>query len=145
MSNVAWKTTRMAISLSSLFDTWLISIAKRCSALLRGIKCLLELSKSLFRCLFQSRRKVVQVDEIRRCLATFSNFNKPFTQFQEGTPPQSKVCSWRPSLAGAIQDKQYLFFNFMVISIGNSMISSDIWHKYHEWYFKIVIRNFTIR
>ena len=30
-----------------------------------------------------------------------------------------------------------------VICIGNSMICSDIWHKYHEWYFKIVIRNFT--
>ena len=27
------------------------------------------------------------------------------------------------------------------ICIGNSMICSDIWHKYHEWYFKIVIRN----
>ena len=25
--------------------------------------------------------------------------------------------------------------------IGNSMIFSDIWHKYHEWYFEIVIRN----
>ena len=33
----------------------------------------------------------------------------------------------------------------MSISIGNSMISSDIWHKYYEWYFKIVIRNFTSR
>ena len=31
------------------------------------------------------------------------------------------------------------------ICIGNSMICSDIWHKYHEWYFKIVIRNFTSR
>ena len=30
-----------------------------------------------------------------------------------------------------------------VISIGNSMICSDIRHKYHEWYFEIVIRNFT--
>ena len=29
------------------------------------------------------------------------------------------------------------------VSIGNSMICSAIWHKYHEWYFKIVIRNFT--
>ena len=29
----------------------------------------------------------------------------------------------------------------MLISIGNSMICSDIWHKYHEWYFEIVIRN----
>ena len=29
------------------------------------------------------------------------------------------------------------------ICIGNSMICSDIWHKYHESYFEIVIRNFT--
>ena len=29
------------------------------------------------------------------------------------------------------------------ICIGNSVICSDIWHKNHEWYFKIVIRNFT--
>ena len=29
------------------------------------------------------------------------------------------------------------------ISVGNSMICSDIWHKYQEWYFEIVIRNFT--
>ena len=28
---------------------------------------------------------------------------------------------------------------FSTISIGNSMICSDIWHKYHQWYFKIVI------
>ena len=35
--------------------------------------------------------------------------------------------------------------DFEEISIGNSMISSDIWHKYHELYFKIVIRNFTSR
>ena len=27
------------------------------------------------------------------------------------------------------------------ISIGNSMTCRDIWHKYHEWYFEIVIRN----
>ena len=31
------------------------------------------------------------------------------------------------------------------ICLGNSMIYSDIWHKYHEWYFEIVIRNFTSR
>ena len=36
-------------------------------------------------------------------------------------------------------------FKFLLISIGNSMIYSDIWHKYHEWYFEIVIRNFTSR
>ena len=29
----------------------------------------------------------------------------------------------------------------MTISIGNSIICSDIWHKYHEWDFEIVIRN----
>ena len=27
--------------------------------------------------------------------------------------------------------------------IGNSIICSDIWHKHHERYFEIVIRNFT--
>ena len=31
------------------------------------------------------------------------------------------------------------------ICIGNYMIWSDIWHKYHEWYFEIVIHNFTSR
>ena len=31
----------------------------------------------------------------------------------------------------------------MRISIGNSMICSDIWHKYDEWYFEIFIR--TVR
>ena len=31
--------------------------------------------------------------------------------------------------------------NIAEICTGNSMICSDIWHKYHEWYFKIVIRN----
>ena len=31
------------------------------------------------------------------------------------------------------------------ISIGNSMICSDIWHKYQEWYFEIVVRIFTSR
>ena len=35
------------------------------------------------------------------------------------------------------------FLSFLPpVSIGNSMICSDIWHKYHEWYFEIVIRNF---
>jgi len=31
------------------------------------------------------------------------------------------------------------------VCIGNSMICSDNWHNYHEWYFEIVIRNFTSR
>ena len=31
------------------------------------------------------------------------------------------------------------------VCIGNSMICSDIWHKYHWRYFEIVIRNFTSR
>ena len=30
-----------------------------------------------------------------------------------------------------------------VICIGNSMNCSDIWHKYHLWYFEMVIRNVT--
>ena len=28
-----------------------------------------------------------------------------------------------------------------IVVWGNSMICSDIWHKYHEWHFEIVIRN----
>ena len=37
------------------------------------------------------------------------------------------------------------FRRIKVLCIGNSMICSDIWHKYHEWYFEIVIRdNFEI-
>lgn len=121
MSNVAWKTTRMAISLSSLFDRWLILIAKRCSALLsnlllRGISVCLNCYNRCSSVYFRVRGKLLRwMNQIRRCLATFSNCNKPFTWFQERTPPQNKVCSWRPSL-GAIQDKQYLFFNVMVIS-----------------------------
>ena len=35
----------------------------------------------------------------------------------------------------------YNSFKLSIICIGNSMICSDIWHKYHEWYFEIVIRN----
>ena len=35
--------------------------------------------------------------------------------------------------------------NYLYICKGNSMICSDIWHKYHECYFKIVLHNFTSR
>jgi len=38
----------------------------------------------------------------------------------------------------------WLFWSqYVYICISNSMICSDIWHKYHEWYFEIVICNFT--
>ena len=33
-----------------------------------------------------------------------------------------------------------ILFITRMISIGNSMINSDIWHKYHTWYFEIVTR-----
>ena len=33
----------------------------------------------------------------------------------------------------------------MKISIGNSMICSDILRKYHEWYFEIVVLYFSSR
>ena len=32
-----------------------------------------------------------------------------------------------------------------VICIGNTMIFSDIWYKYHECYLEILLRNFTSR
>ena len=41
--------------------------------------------------------------------------------------------------------KKFGYLKWGEISIGNSMICSDIWHKYHEWYFKIVLHNFTSR
>ena len=47
---------------------------------------------------------------------------------------------WRMRAVVAVQESCVLD-----VSIGNSMICSDIWHKYHEWYFEIVIRNFTSR
>ena len=59
-----------------------------------------------------------------------------------------------PERLGTRRTVVFSFYSlFMVIAwggrricIGNSMINiSDIWHKYHEWYFKIVIRNFTSR
>ena len=41
------------------------------------------------------------------------------------------------------QDISWIFWKYVLFCIGNSMICSDIWHKYHGWYFKIVIGNFT--
>ena len=35
--------------------------------------------------------------------------------------------------------------HLILVCVGNSMICSDIWHIYHEWFFKIVIRNFMSR
>ena len=43
----------------------------------------------------------------------------------------------------SLSEEKKLLCNY--ISTGNSMICSDIWHKYHVGYFKIVLRNFTIR
>ena len=40
-----------------------------------------------------------------------------------------------------IERDMYMYIMNFEICIGNSMICSDIWHKYHEWYFGIVIRN----
>ena len=42
----------------------------------------------------------------------------------------------------AINQSNLRNFSAYIIIIGNSMICSNIWHKYHKWYFKIVIHNF---
>ena len=63
------------------------------------------------------------------------------------------VCDYMETVLFAIVDRlrsyenQPLVFqcNDNCICIGNSMICSDIWHKYQEWYFKIVLHNFTTR
>ena len=53
---------------------------------------------------------------------------------------------WSAWLALPGQDSYWMSLGIILrISIGNSMICSDIWHKYHEWYFNIVIRDFTSR
>ena len=48
--------------------------------------------------------------------------------------------SWNTT---ALSQSKCRNFSCSSTSIGNSMISGDIWHKYHERYFEIVIRNFT--
>ena len=49
---------------------------------------------------------------------------------------RKRIFKWQPS-------KLLWIWIFGAVRIGNSMICSDIWHKYHKWYFEIVIRNFT--
>ena len=44
------------------------------------------------------------------------------------------------SLVHNYQTRHASFASLSIICIGNSMICSDIWHKYHQWYFKVVIR-----
>ena len=51
----------------------------------------------------------------------------------------------KPSQESTITYYYTTIWEISAICIGNSMICSDICHKYHEWYFKIVIRNFTSR
>ena len=46
------------------------------------------------------------------------------------------------SLSLFMQTKHYQS-SIKNVNIGHSMICSDIWHKYHAWYFEIVTRNFT--
>ena len=72
--------------------------------------------------------------------------------------PFSYHCfKWETSSAPCLKKVVCTVFNFALyppkwsylknlwLSIGNSMICSDIWHKYHEWYFEIVIQNFANR
>ena len=54
------------------------------------------------------------------------NFEKLFFKTHNCNPFQSSLSLSIPAL--------------FCICIGSSMICSDIWHKYHEWYFEIVIR-----
>ena len=40
----------------------------------------------------------------------------------------------------ALYPPKWSYLKNLWLSIGNSMICSYIWHKYHEWYFEIVIQ-----
>ena len=42
---------------------------------------------------------------------------------------------------GVFRKTSLPYFDNCPVCIGNSMICSDMWHKYHGWYFKIVIHN----
>ena len=45
----------------------------------------------------------------------------------------------------ALYPSNWSYLKNLWLSIGTSIICSDIWHKYHVWYFEIVIQNFTSR
>ena len=93
-----------------------------------------------------------------RCLHNIHRFQFPQNNFL-GVKPLAKFCffwlsaffkHWyitlifRAVLIHLIKKSCIENYNFVQeIFIGNSIICRDIWHKYHEWYFKIVIRNFT--
>ena len=52
---------------------------------------------------------------------------------------QSGVHALRSLIIGVINKRGSPISIPSMISIGNSMICSDTWHKYHEGYFEIVI------
>jgi len=60
-----------------------------------------------------------------------------------------RICNvlWDRLMANISRMFRFITFHYSncCICIGNSLICSDIWHKYQEWYFEIVIRNFTSR
>ena len=46
--------------------------------------------------------------------------------------------------SNALGNTESLLPSLCKICIGNSVICFNIWHKYHEWYFEIVLRNLKI-
>ena len=54
--------------------------------------------------------------------------------------------SWNTTVLSQLNCRNFSYSIIVVIvmaimiSIGNSMICSDIWHKYHEWYFQFGIQ-----
>ena len=61
-----------------------------------------------------------------------------------------KLCCWRSNIWPDWFTSHQSHYSLLLqwhsrVCIGNSMICSGIWHKYHKWYFEIVICNFTSR
>ena len=102
-------------------------------------KSLLCISESTFIALFTKELRgfywyCLVSDEDKCCVTTMTTTNLETKKF------------WGSFITGQLKlPSSCQIANSNGVCIGNSMISSDIWHRYHEWYFKIVIRNFPSR
>ena len=87
---------------------------------------------------------------LNRYLLIFFKFGNKSLSIPCISTRSKSMVYWSPFYVVFIQQCCWTFNNIVLnfvfaISIGNSVICSDICHKYHEWYFEIVIRNFTSR
>ena len=68
---------------------------------------------------------------------------KAMAHLMDSLPHIFSLLLFTPSKGHLFSKSPVMVTRMEKICIGNSMICRDIWHKYHEWYFETVIRNFT--